>query len=99
MPACTAEREVDGSTALFRISGKFDGACAWDLAVSLEREALSEVMVDFSRVTEFVDSGVAILASAISASPKHIRLQGLRRHQERLFQYFGVAADAAKEVA
>ena len=32
MPACSLEREVNGSTALFRISGKFDGKCAWQLA-------------------------------------------------------------------
>jgi hypothetical protein len=32
MPACSLEREVNGSTALFRISGNFDGACAWQLA-------------------------------------------------------------------
>ncbi len=28
MPACSLEREVNGSTALIRISGKFDGPCA-----------------------------------------------------------------------
>jgi len=32
MPACSLEREVNGSTAFFRISGNFDGACAWQLA-------------------------------------------------------------------
>jgi hypothetical protein len=36
MPACSLEREVNGSTALFRISGKLDGACAWQLAGRLE---------------------------------------------------------------
>ena len=32
MPACGLEREMNSSTALFRISGNFDGACAWQLA-------------------------------------------------------------------
>jgi hypothetical protein len=91
MAACTLEREVKGSTAFFRISGKFDGACAWELAGLLEREALYEVVVDFSRVSEFVDYGIAVITSAlISSSPKQVQLQGLRRHQERLFKYFGV---------
>ena len=90
MPACTAEREVDGSIASYRISGKFDGACAWDLSARLEQEPLLDVIVDFSQVTEFIDYGIAALASAIVASEKHIRLQGLRQHQERLFKYFGV---------
>lgn len=91
MPACSLEREVNGSTAFFRISGKFDGNSAWELASRLEREALHEVVVDFSQVNEFVDYGIAVIASAlISSSPRQIQLQGLRRHQERLFKYFGV---------
>jgi len=98
MPACSLEREVDGSTAFFRISGTFDGAGAWELAGRLEKETLSEVVLDFSQVTQFVDYGVAVLASAAIAAPRRIRLQGLRQHQERLFKYFGVASPA-KEVA
>jgi anti-anti-sigma regulatory factor len=91
MPSRTLEREVNGSTAFFRICGKFDGACAWELAGRLEREALQEVVVDFSQVSEFVDYGIAVITSAlISSSPRQVQLQGLRRHQERLFKYFGV---------
>jgi anti-anti-sigma regulatory factor len=94
MPSCSLEREVDGSTALYRISGKFDGACAWDLAGRLEREALSEAVVDFSQVNEFVDSGVAVIANAlVSTAQKRIQLRGLRQHQDRLFRYFGVDPD------
>jgi anti-anti-sigma regulatory factor len=91
MPACTLERKVDGSTAIYRISGKVDGTCAWDLASRLEKETLSELAVDFSQVEQFVDYGIAVLASAIISLPqKRIRLQDLRQHQERLFKYFGV---------
>jgi hypothetical protein len=95
MPACTPEREVDGSTAFYRISGRFDGACAWDLAGRLEQEPLQDLKINFSQVTEFVDYGIAVLASAIVSSEKHISLQGLRQHQERLFKYFGVAPEDA----
>jgi anti-anti-sigma regulatory factor len=91
MPACSLEREVNGSTALFRISGNFDGACAWQLAGRLEQEPLSKVVIDFSQANEFVDSGIAVIARAlVSSREKEIRLEGLRHHQERLFKYFGV---------
>jgi anti-anti-sigma regulatory factor len=97
MPACNLEREVDGSTAFFRICGKFDGACAWALAECLEREALAEVTLDFSQVDHFVDYGIAVLASAILSLPgKRVRLQDLRQHQERLFRYFGVDPSEAQ---
>jgi STAS domain len=95
MPACTPEREVDGSTAFYRISGRFDGACAWDLAGRLEQEPLQDLKVDFSQVTEFVDYGIAVLASAIVSSEKQISLQGLRQHQERVFKYFGIDPEDA----
>jgi hypothetical protein len=97
MPACSLEREVNGATALYRISGKFEGACAWELSGRLEREPLGEVVVDFSQVSEFVDYGVAVIASALVASRKRIELRRLRQHQERLFRYFGVdPAELAK---
>jgi hypothetical protein len=90
MPACSLEREVNGSVALYRISGKFHGSCAWELAARLEREPLGGVVVDFSQVGEFVDYGVAVLAGALATSTKRVELRGLRQHQERLFGYFGV---------
>ena len=90
MPGCTLAREVNGGTALYRIGGRFEGACAWDLSARLDQEPLLAVAIDFSRVTEFVDSAVAVLATSLSASTHRIRLLGLRQHQERLFRYFGV---------
>lgn len=90
MPACSLEREVNGSTAFYRISGKFEGSCAWDLSGRLQQEPLADVVVDFSQVSEFVDYGVAIIAGALAGSCRRIELRGLRQHQERLFGYFGV---------
>ena len=63
MPGCTMEREVIGSTALYRISGKFEGACAWELASRIEKEPLSELTLDFWQCNEFVDYGIAVLAN------------------------------------
>ena len=90
MPGCTLEREVNGATALYRVSGRFEGACAWQLCGRLEQEPLHTVVVDFSRVSEFVDYGIAVLATAMLALDKQLELRGLRQHQERLFRYFGV---------
>src|SRR4051812_46908074 len=90
MPGCSLEREVDGSTALYRIAGRFEGSCAWDLSARLDQEPVLEVVIDFSRVTEFVDSAVAVIAPSLASSGHHVRLRGLRQHQERLFRYFGV---------
>jgi hypothetical protein len=90
MPGCSLAREVNGSTALYRIAGRFEGACAWDLTARLADEPLLEVVLDFSQVTEFVDSAVAVIATSLSSSGHRVRLRGLRQHQERLFRYFGV---------
>ena len=45
--------------------------------------------MDFSRVAEFQDLAVGVLTGALTA--RTCQLQGLRSHQERMFQYFGVA--------
>jgi anti-anti-sigma regulatory factor len=84
------ERQVDGNAAFYRISGKFDGSCAWDLSDRLQGEPYSEVVVDFSQANDFVDCAVGVIAATLLTSRKRIRLRGLRQHQERLFGYFGV---------
>jgi len=95
MPGCNLEREVTGTVAWYRISGRFEGACAWDLAGRLGQEALGEMVLDFSQAAEFVDYGIAVLANALLAlSHKRVHLRGLRQHHLRLFKYFGVDADA-----
>ena len=91
MSGCRVEREVLGGTALYRVQGDFEGHCAFELAQRLEREPLDEVVLDFSRTSGFIDHGVAAMSGALLSMPhKAIRLRGLRRHQLRLFKYFGV---------
>ena len=95
MPGCSIEREVIGGAARYRVSGRFEGACAWDLASRIEHESFGEVTLDFSQCEDFVDYGVAVLANALLAcAGKCVHLEGLRQHQVRLFKYFGVDADA-----
>ena len=94
MPGCTVEREVIGTTATYRLSGRFEGLCAWDLARRLEQEPLAEVLLDFSQVVDYVDYSIAIVASALLAlNHKSVHLQGIRQHQLRMFKYFGVDPD------
>jgi hypothetical protein len=100
MPGCSLEREVRGNTVIYRIAGRFEGSGAWDLSARLDQEPLLEVVLDFSRVSEFVDSAVAVIASSLVSSSHRVSLHGLRQHQERLFRYFGVdPAEASGESA
>jgi len=94
MPGCNIEREVIAGTARYRVCGKFEGGCAWELAGRIEHEPLGELTLDFSQCGEFVDYGIAVLANALLAiSDKCVHLEGVRQHQLRLFKYFGVDAD------
>ena len=90
MPGCDLEREVDGTIALYRIAGRFERSCAWNLAARIAKEPLLEVVIDFSLANEFVDSAVAVIATSLLSSPHRVHFRGLRQHQERLFKYFGV---------
>ena len=91
MPGCSVAREVRGCTAVYSMAGRFDGACAWDLSSLLMREPLADLVLDFSRVGDFVDYAVAIVANGLVAiQGKNVQLRGLRKHQERVFKYFGL---------
>jgi hypothetical protein len=93
MPGCSLTRETSGSIAVYRITGRFERSCAWDLSARLRQEPLREVVIDFCRVSEFIDSGVAVIATSLASSTQRVHLRGLRQHQERLFRYFGVDLD------
>ena len=52
-------------------------------------------------VADYVDYGIAVLASTLQGCQKRVHLRGLRQHQERLFKYFGIAPEelpAAEEL-
>ena len=95
MPGCNIEREVVGSIARYTVAGRFEGACAWDLAGRIEHEVLGEITLDFSQCNDFVDYGIAVLSSALLSIPgKRVHLDGMRQHQLRLLKYFGVVPEA-----
>lgn len=96
MQSWTAVRG-DANDVTFALAGVFDGASAWDLRHAIESVEVdaSQVVLDFSKVREFYDFGVAVLAHALSqrdAGRPAIALKGLRTHQARMFKYFGVSA-------
>jgi len=50
----------------------------------------AEVYVDLSRVREFHDRAVAMLADVLSATRARVSVRGLRTHQYRMLRYLGV---------
>ncbi len=82
------------SHSVFRAEGVFDVRAARRVAEYVEAVAgRGHVRIDLTKVTEFDDFGIAVLAQAV----KHLRLVnvrvvGLRTHQFRLLKYFGVDA-------
>lgn len=86
-----------GGEVLIRVGGRFDRAAAWRLGERLRRLPPSAcVVIDFSRVTEFRDAGVPVMASRLAARGGQVVVRGLCQHQHRLFRYFGVDLDALR---
>ncbi|WP_248343843.1 STAS domain-containing protein [Anaeromyxobacter paludicola] len=81
---------------VIELEGNFDGRSARDVRgrlAALPRDV--RVVLDFSRVREFADAGVAVMAQALEelGSPRVV-MRGLRQHQHRLFRYLGVDPEA-----
>jgi len=91
MSACTVIREARGDTAIYVLSGRFEGISAWELAARLTEEQLPSAVLDFSRCHEFHDYAIAVLSQALlGLLGLRVQLRGLRQHQERVFKCFGV---------
>jgi anti-anti-sigma regulatory factor len=86
-------RERQGERVIFRLGGVFDRTNALALRDSVERETVTEVVLDFTRVRDFSDLGVAVLAHGITSSGRRVLFRGLRQHQLRIFRYCGVAVE------
>ncbi len=95
------ERLQPGGEILIRLDGTFDAPAAWDVRGRLGAiPTTSNVVVDFSKVREFDDLGVAVMASGLAPGQgPHVVVRGLRQHQHRMFRYFGVDLDAMRGVA
>jgi anti-anti-sigma regulatory factor len=98
MPGCRIVRETEGDRAVIRVAGVFDRPSAIELNERLGRERSGDVVLDFSLVREFADLGVAALAQGLAVADRRVSLRGLRRHQLRIFRYFGVDPEPARGV-
>jgi anti-anti-sigma regulatory factor len=88
------ERAEHGDRAIYVVDGAFDRASAWALRERVEREtAAEEVLLDFTRVREFSDLGVAVLAHGLTGATRRVVFRGLRQHELRIFRYCGVAVE------
>ena len=87
--------DVAGGGVVLRLSGTLDVEAAHVLKNVLgELDRTAHVAVDFSQVREFHDLSVSVLARALSQRP--VQLLGLRTHQARMLEYFGIPAGEPK---
>jgi len=84
------------------LDGVFDLVAAQRVqeALSLVR-AGGVLAVDLSRVVEFQDMGLAVLAGAVRGSGRavHVVLRGLRQHQVLMLRHLGVDGHASGAAA
>lgn len=78
---------------------RMDGAFDTDSASAIREQVASlpsgsEVYIDLTRVREFHDRAVAVLADVIAATAAHVSIRGLRQHQYRMLRYLGVPSAA-----
>jgi anti-anti-sigma regulatory factor len=88
---------TDGSTAMvITMDGVFDVPAAQELARTLALTDTNEqVRIDLTRVREFHDYGVTVLAQALTARGPRIAVRGLRQHHLRLLRYLGIETGTA----
>jgi hypothetical protein len=86
------ESRQPGGEVVLRVDGSFDAVAAWQVRGKLGAFSADErVVIDFTRVREFFDLGIAVVANGLAAEPRpSIELRGLKEQQHRLFRYFGV---------
>lgn len=86
-----------------RVDGVLDVAAAQRITQELADVGDVAVHVDLTRVRDFHDFGVVLLARSLAGHPG-ISVSGLRQHHERLLRYLGIDAgprafEEARELA
>jgi hypothetical protein len=84
---------------VIRMEGTFDVSAARRLARDLDAMAFADIRIDLTRVREFHDFGVALLASSIAARRAPTSVIGLQEHHLRLLKYLGIDCGAANLTA
>ncbi len=92
--ASTRSTRRDGGR---QISGVFDVRAAWKVEEVIERAPPDEVLtLDFTRVREYEEFGIAVLAQALKhRRTARVALRGLGEPEIRLLQSFGVSGRSA----
>jgi len=86
---------VHEGSLVIRMDGAFDIDSVQVISARIaDLPGGSEVYVDLSRVREFHDRAVAMLADVLAATRARISVRGLRQHQYRMLRYLGVTPSA-----
>lgn len=91
-------QRVAADPKVIRMDGVFDVSAAQRLARQLAEAGEGEIRIDLTRVREFHDFGVALLARELAGRVR-TTVSGLRQHHIRLLRYLGIEAappDAAE---
>lgn len=92
-----SEQHPDGETVL-SVEGSFDPMTAHELHARLSAaRCAAPVVLDFHKVVEVHDLGIAVLAHGLARDGIPVRFRGLSQHHERILRYLGF--DAARERA
>ncbi len=81
-------RRIEEPTVI-QMEGVFDVPAAQRIASAIAEALPGEILIDLTRVREFHDFGVALLARAL-AGRVGISVTGLRQHHLRLLRYLGI---------
>jgi hypothetical protein len=90
---------VKPERTVIRMDGVFDVPAARSAAERLEAAGYADVRIDLTRVREFDDFGVALLAQAIASRKAPTAVLGLHDHHLRLLRYLGIEAGGANLAA
>jgi len=84
-----------GAKAVIRMDGIFDVPAAKRLARELEEMAYADLRIDLTRIREFHDFGVALLAQSLAGRRAPTAVLGLQEHHLRLLRYLGIDCGVA----
>jgi anti-anti-sigma regulatory factor len=86
---------VHSESLVIRMDGAFDIESVQAIQSRLaDLPGDAEVYVDLSRVRDFHDRAVAMLADVLAAARARVSVRGLRQHQYRMLRYLGVTPSA-----
>jgi ABC-type transporter Mla MlaB component len=84
---------------VIQLDGTFDVPAARRLAAELDEAGYAEIRIDLTRVREFHDFGVALLAESISGRRAPTAVMGLQEHHLRLLRHLGIDCAGANLTA